>query len=131
MTQNQFWNEIQARTSKEIADYGMQTVNENDLPGTSFDAESNAVNCNSLDEATAAVRHAYEAFNTQPDYSSTQSSDLSLDVDDRDIKRMDEDTVRKYFLALTSDDGETIEEMREALKQYRRDGGSIYELLKP
>ncbi len=36
MTQNQFWNEIQARTSKEIADYGMQTVNENDLPGTSF-----------------------------------------------------------------------------------------------
>lgn len=61
MTQKQFWAEIEARTSKEVADFGFSDIWEGDLPGVSTCKET-AYECEDLDAAAEAARQAYEAF---------------------------------------------------------------------
>lgn len=65
MTQREFWKEIEARTSKEVADFGFDSINENDLPGTKCTLTGphypNTVNCADLAAAALAAQQAYEA----------------------------------------------------------------------
>lgn len=65
MTLKAFWKEIEARTSKEVADFGFDGINEEDLPGVTFDnreGDTFGWNCADLDAAAVAAKQAYDAF---------------------------------------------------------------------
>ena len=74
MTQREFWKEIEARTSKEVADFGFESICEEDLPGVTWDSlegdgyvalperEDDDITCADLDFAAQTARQAFEAF---------------------------------------------------------------------
>lgn len=62
MTQKKFWAAIEARTSKEVADFGFSDIVEQDLPGVTRDEDADVITCADLDAAAATAREAYERF---------------------------------------------------------------------
>ncbi len=65
MTQREFWAAIEARTSKEVADFGFADVCEDNLPGCEYywnEEGVDCIECADLDAAAAAAKHAYEAW---------------------------------------------------------------------